>query len=308
MELLQLHYFRTVARLEHMTRASQELRIAQPALSKTISRLEEDLGVPLFDRQNRQIKLNPFGKAFLRKVETALSALEEGKREVADLAGTERGVIRLATTTLSRLSGSLAAFRELHPDVNFRIVQISPAAEDEMVRLLEEGEVDLGFTAASLGREGIGEIPVLKAEICLAVPKGHRLEGRESIRLEEAAGEPFVEYKEGHPFRKINEEFSRRAGLERNVVCEIEEPAALESLVLAGLGVAFVPACPGDEKSRLSLVRIAAPVCSREFTVAWLEKRYLSQAAREFKRFLGEYFAKLGMPAAEAAPVGASFR
>lgn len=64
MEMLQLEYFRTVARLEHMTRAAQELHIAQPALSKTISRLEEDLGVPLFDRQNRQIRLNAFGKAF----------------------------------------------------------------------------------------------------------------------------------------------------------------------------------------------------------------------------------------------------
>lgn len=64
MELLQLQYFRTVARMEHMTKAAKELRIAQPALSKTIARLEEDLGVPLFDRQNRQIKLNEFGRAF----------------------------------------------------------------------------------------------------------------------------------------------------------------------------------------------------------------------------------------------------
>lgn len=91
MELLQLHYFQTVARMEHMTKAAKELRIAQPALSKTIARLEEDLGVPLFDRQSRQIKLNSFGKAFLKSVDTALSALEEGRREVSDLAGMERG-------------------------------------------------------------------------------------------------------------------------------------------------------------------------------------------------------------------------
>ena len=82
MELLQLHYFQTVARMEHMTKAAKELRIAQPALSKTIARLEEDLGVQLFDRQNRQIKLNSFRKAFLKSVDTALSALEEGKRGV----------------------------------------------------------------------------------------------------------------------------------------------------------------------------------------------------------------------------------
>lgn len=64
MELLQLKYFQTVARLEHMTKAAEELHIAQPSLSKTIARLEKDLGVPLFDRQGRQITLNSFGKYF----------------------------------------------------------------------------------------------------------------------------------------------------------------------------------------------------------------------------------------------------
>ena len=71
-ELLQLHYFLKVAKLEHMTKAAQELRIAQPALSKTIARLEEDLGVPLFDRKGRNIRLNSFGKVYLKKVEMAL--------------------------------------------------------------------------------------------------------------------------------------------------------------------------------------------------------------------------------------------
>ena len=65
MDLLQLNYFRTVAHLEHMTHAADELVIAQPALSQTIARLENELGVPLFDRLGRRIRLNLFGKAFL---------------------------------------------------------------------------------------------------------------------------------------------------------------------------------------------------------------------------------------------------
>ena len=66
MELLQLKYFQTVARLEHMTKAAEELHIAQPSLSKTIARLEKDLGVPLFDRQGRQITLNSFRKSIFK--------------------------------------------------------------------------------------------------------------------------------------------------------------------------------------------------------------------------------------------------
>jgi DNA-binding transcriptional LysR family regulator len=296
MELLQLQYFQTVARLEHMTKAAKELRIAQPALSKTIARLEEDLGVPLFDRHSRQIRLNTFGTAFLKKVETALTVLEEGRREVADLAGMERGSISLATTTLNRLSKSLGAFRSLYPEVNFRIIQIAPASTEDMVRLLENGEIDLCFTAASLNRSGIRELPVLNAEVFLAVPPGHRLEGRHSICLNEVADDPFIEYKEGHPFRKMNEEFCRKAGIRPNVVCEVDEPAALASLVLAGLGVAFVPAGKRDEESPLTLLHIDDPVCERVFTIAWLEKRYLSKAAREFQNFLVRYFSELQKP------------
>lgn len=296
MELLQLQYFQTVARMEHMTKAAKELRIAQPALSKTIARLEEDLGVPLFDRQNRQIKLNSFGKAFLRSVDTALSALEEGRREVSDLAGMERGSIRIATTALSRLSKALGDFRTRYPDVNFRITQIAPDSMMEMVQMLENGDVDLCFTAAALEEGKIREIPVLHAEVFLAVPHAHRLAGRNSISLGDLAGEAFIEYKAGHPFRKMNEEFCQMAGITPNVVCEVDEPAALVSLVAAGLGVAFVPGCKGDEEPSYAMVRIEKPSCYRTFSIAWLEARYLSKAAREFQQFLVDYFGDFQEP------------
>lgn len=292
-ELLQLQYFRTVARIEHMTKAAEELHIAQPALSKTIARLEEDLGVPLFDRHSRKIRLNTYGKAFLRKVEAALNALDEGRREVTDLAGLERGSLSIATNTLGRLSKVLGAFRSLHPEVSFSIVQIAPASTGEMTQLLDNGDVDLCFGAASLEGPGICEQPVLSAEVFLAVPPGHPLEGRRSISLDEVAHAPFIEYKEGHPFRAMNESFCRQADIKREIVCEVEEPAALGSLVQAGLGVAFVPSCKGDEPPPYRLLHIDNPECRRVFTISWLERRYLSAAAVEFKSFLMRYFAEL---------------
>lgn len=290
MELLQLQYFQTVAKFEHMTKAAESLHIAQPALSKTIARLELDLGVPLFDRQGRQIRLNAYGKAFLNRVNGALSLLEEGKQELADLAGAESGSIRLATNSLGRLSGSLGAFRERYPNVNFRIKQIAPSRMEEMARLLQEGEIDLAFTAAPLEQPNLRDLPVVNAAVYLAVPSGHKFAGRGSIRLREAADEPFVEYQVGHPFRKVNDSFYREAGFEPNIVCEVEEPASLGNLVQAGLGVAFVPACKPDEMTGLSLVPIAEPVCSRTYSLVWHERRYLTKAAQAFRGYLVEYF------------------
>ncbi|MBB6637037.1 LysR family transcriptional regulator [Cohnella thailandensis] len=291
MELLQLHYFRTVAKYEHMTKAAEELRIAQPALSKTISRLEEDVGVPLFDRHNRQIRLNRFGRAFLQQVETALGALEDGRRELADMAGKEQGTIRLATPTLNRLSSSISAFRKENPEMMFRVVQIPPAASDDMISLLERGEVDLCFIAASLKQPWIREMTVLKAEVCLAVPIGHRLADRSSVALDEVMNEAFIEYHEEHPFRQLNNEYCRNAGIDRQIICEVDEPSALWSLVQAGLGLAFTPRNPNAvEDENVKLLRIDKPACEREFAIAWNEKRYLPNAARSFVEFLESYF------------------
>lgn len=283
-----MRYFRTVARMEHMTKAAQELCIAQPALSKTISRLEEDVGVPLFDRHGGRIRLNPFGKAFLDKVEKALALLEEGKKEVSELAGLEQGSIHLATSTLDRLSDALGEFLVLHPEVNFRITQ---ASMEEMTHLVETGEVDMCFTPLPIDRPDISAVSVLKEDVYLAVPQGHRFAGRKSIRLSELAEDPFIGYKEGFPFQQMNDLFFQEAGIKPNFVCRVDEPAAIASLVRAGLGVALVGNC-GGPNSPLSLLNIEFPVCQRNFQIVWHDKRYLSLAARKFRDFLVGYFAK----------------
>jgi len=288
MELLQLRYFRTVARMEHMTKAAQELRIAQPALSKTISRLEEDVGVPLFDRQGGRIRLNVFGKTFLDKVEKALALLEEGRKEVSELAGLDLGSIHLATSTLDRLSDALGEFLALHPEVNFRITQTSM---EEMTHLVEAGEVDMCFTALPIDQPDISAVSVLKEDVYLAVPQGHRFAGRKSIRLNELAEDPFIGYKEGFPFQKMNDLLFQEAGITPNFVCRVDEPAGIASLVRAGLGVALVGNCGGPD-SPLSLLHIEFPICQRNFQIAWHEKRYLSLAARKFRDFLVGYFAE----------------
>lgn len=287
MELLQLRYFRTVAKMEHMTRAAQELCIAQPALSKTIARLEEDVGVPLFDRQGGRIRLNTFGKAFLDRVEKALTLLDEGQKEVAELAGLEHGSIHLATSTLDRLSEPLSDFLSHHPEVNFRITQ---ATTEEIAYLLETGEVDICFTALPIERPGFAQATVLNEDVYLAVPQGHRFADRISVHLSEVADEPFIGYKEEFLFQKMNDMFFRQAGITPNFVCRVDEPTAVASLVRAGLGVALF-GCKSREDSKLTLLSIESPVCQRHFQIIWHEKRYLSLAARKFRDFIIQYFA-----------------
>jgi DNA-binding transcriptional LysR family regulator len=292
MELLQLHYFRAVARLEHITKAAQELKIAQPSLSKTIFRLEEDLGVQLFDRNGRQIRLNQFGRAFLRRVERVFMELEEGKREIADGAGLARGSISLAVTSPRVLPGLLGGFLASYPDTKFRQVISSTV---EMKRMLENTEVDFCISSPPIEGTGIESSRLLTEEVYLTVPPGHRLVGRGSIDLHEAANESFINMKAGYGFRDITDEFCRRAGFTPTFAFEGDEPAVIRSLVKAGLGVAFVPALswmdtPDPVPERL---HIAHPVCQRTIGLAWLEGGSLSETAQYFKQFTVDFFARL---------------
>lgn len=293
MDLLQLKYFQIVARHEHMTRAAQELGIAQPSLSQAIARLEEDLGVPLFDRQGRHIQLNQFGKAYLQHVERAFAELDEGRKEVTDLAGLEQGSISLALASTQFLPELLSVFLTHHPRARFRLFQQHSLIT--VIQQLEHGEIDLCISSPPIEQPGIAWVPLMTEEIFLLVPHGHRLADRGTIHLSEAADEPFISLKPGHGLRDLTDDFCRRAGFTPNVAFEGDESATVRGLVTAGLGVTFATALALKGLSERAMVslRIDEPVCQRTIGLAWLEERYLSIAARHFKKFVIEYFTHL---------------
>jgi DNA-binding transcriptional LysR family regulator len=292
MDLLQLEYFCALARTQHVTRAAAELGVAQPSLSRSIARLEQDLGVPLFDRQGRLLRLNRFGVAFLGAVTRALSQLEEGRREVTDIAGLQQGQIAIAATTLRWIPEVLQSFRRQHPRVRFRLIQSETEA---MRRQLEAGEIDLGLTSQPMLGPNIRWQAVVTEEILLAVPAKHRLARRRRVDLSEVRDEPFVSLKRGYDTRDLTDGFCLQAGFTPRSVCEVDEPAAIRALVRAGLGIAFLPEASwrttGEDEPLP--VHIGRPRCERSLGLAWREDRYLSVAAREFRRFVVEYFADL---------------
>jgi len=293
LELLQLHYFLKVAKLEHMTKAAQELRIAQPALSKTIARLEEDLGVPLFERKGRNIRLSSFGKVYLKKVEMALMLLEEGRREVEDLAKIERGRVFLATTTHKCFSDVIGSFISSHPDVKLQITQ---ASEREKVQQLRNSEIDFCITFPPIEQSGIEGLSFLTEEIFLAVPHTHRFANLRSIDLSELADDPFICIKKGNPFREMTDEFCQKAGFTPNIICEVDEHSAVGHFIRMGIGVAFMPGTLIEKiDNSFHLLHINNPTCERTYQIAWREGRYMSEAGRKFREFFVQSFTHLPM-------------
>src|SRR5690242_6637619 len=240
MDLLQLRYFQAVARHQHVSRAAAELRVAQPALSRAIARLEAELGVPLFDRRGRRVRLNRFGAMFLARAGRALDELDQGQHELRDAAGLAQGTVAVAAETLRMLSGLVAGFLAGHPGVRFRLFQ-SPAPA--MAAQLQAGEVDLCLASQpllgpALASAGLVSIELLSEEVLLAVPPSHRLAGRTRAGVGELAGEPFVTTRPGYWQRVLSD----RLFTDAVIVCEGDEPYVIQGLIRAGLGSGLSPA------------------------------------------------------------------
>ncbi|MCO7175870.1 LysR family transcriptional regulator [Sporolactobacillus kofuensis] len=292
MELLQLQYFQTVARFEHMTKAAEELSIAQPSLSQTIKRLEDELGVPLFDRKGRRIKLNRYGRIFLEKVELAFSVIQEGKQEVIDLAKLNEDSISMAVMRTPIVPDLLGSFRKKHPFVRFRVKQISRTTIQHQ---LENGEIDLCITPYPLEQlRPIRSRLLMNDEIYLVVPKNHALASRKSVDLQDIAHEPFV-LKANGAFREMTDHFCQMSGFQPDIAFEVDDSLSIRGLVSEGLGVAFFSSLTLRTVKDTSIVplQISHPNCHRTISLVWNEDRYHSTIVEDFYRFIIHYFDQL---------------
>ncbi|GCE29091.1 LysR family transcriptional regulator [Dictyobacter alpinus] len=293
MELLQLKYFRTVARLQHMTRAAEELGIAQPALSQTIARLEAELGVPLFERTGRGIRLNHYGKAYIQHVERIFLELEQGQRELASISGGTQGQVELALSVATHLLPDiLGTFRLEYPSIRFRLSQHDVTT---MAQQLQRGAYDLCITSPPIQQADIESIVLLTEDIRLALPAWHPLAHRSQIALHEVADEAFICLKPEYSLRQLTDSFCQQAGFRPHIAFESDEPSTIRGLISAGLGISFVPALSwsGSVGSAVIELPISNPGCQRTLGLSWSTKHLQSEAARRFQHFVTNYFARL---------------
>jgi len=287
MELLQLQYFLAVARLEHVTEAARSLHVTQSSLSKTIQRLEESLGVPLFDRIGRKLRLNEFGNRFLRRAERALFELEQGRQELSDLSSPEQGTLELAVTTASTLPNILREFRKKQPHIQFHVQMLTT---QEMVTLLQRGEVDFCLSSPPIEGDDISCQIVYRDPILVAVPRGHRLADRSSITLAELRDEWFVGVKKGYGTRDLVDALCKSVGFIPKYVYEGDEPARLITLVEAEIGIAFIPSTARSSGEHIKYLQIEDHELVREIALLWHRSRYISRAALEFRQVVEAYF------------------
>jgi DNA-binding transcriptional LysR family regulator len=292
MEWQQLEHFREVARTEHFTKAAKRLNMTQPALSRSIGRLEEELGVRLFDRSGRTVQLNKFGKMFLSRVDRAFREIDQGIQELRQMNDPYAGSVSLGfllTFGFSTLPDIISKFNRIYPNVEFKLHQnTAPVLADQLAR----GEVDLCLLHPLEDQRGWVWNKLFEEELFIYVPVSHRLADQSAVRLAMFAGDPFIGFKKNYGMRVITDRLCREAGFAPQIKFEGDDVATAAGLVSAGLGVALLPDFAGIDPGKVKKLRVTEPVCRRELGLAWMKDRTLSRAAELFRTFILDYFSK----------------
>jgi DNA-binding transcriptional LysR family regulator len=290
MELRHLRYFVVVGEEQHYGRASRRLRVAQPALSRQIQDLEEEVGFKLFDRLPRGVKLSVAGKLFLEDARGILQAVSEAIARAAHVARGQSGTLRVGFTENASWHGvvpdSFRLFREQQPDAE---LQLQPAASLEQLDAIRSGRLDAGFANFMPKADPeLDQLAVAVHHLELAVPKRHPLTKLKKLRLRELTDAPFIWFprRESPAFydRLMHECY--RGGLKSpRIVQEGLNEATILSLVSTGLGVGWVLGsarwrCP-ETVAILPVVDLNVPL---RLTLAWRRDNTSPLLAR----FIGE--------------------
>lgn len=284
MELRQLECFVKTAELGSFTKASLQLHISQPALSKNISLLEERLGVKLFDRQGKKVRLNETGRRVLAHAQEILKGCDAITAICQAAKQQETHAVTLQMTAGSEyLPEILSGFQQLHPEVAILSLQnhsLGPDAGDILV------------SASVHGSNAHGSCAVLEESLALAVPPGHPLFAQKQVTFGEIAQHPIISLRTGTDMRAIEDHYFQRAGITPQRMVECDTPATLRALIKSGFGIAFVPTVTWRSilDSRLRLLPVQGSVCTRYITVSFTHPERVSSTARALFDFIVAYF------------------
>jgi DNA-binding transcriptional LysR family regulator len=287
-DLRQLRYFEAVARHRHFTRAAGELHVAQSALSQAVRRLEAELGVELFERTSRQVRLTAAGETVLARATRVLEEADGLLDAVSALRGLDGATIALGT--VPRMGGIdaptlVTRFRGLHPGVAF---DLRTGTRTYILGLLEAGELDVAFVCVSppdLPAGYVGE-ELAREPLVAIVPPGHPLAGAAVLPLAELAREPLVTLGPRSAIGQATTVALRAAGGVPSVVTETEEPVTTRALVAQGVGLSLVPAAMAEGPGPVVTAIPTEPAVELPISLVRHAGRRASPAVEAFSAFV----------------------
>ncbi|PZF88828.1 LysR family transcriptional regulator [Listeria ivanovii] len=293
MELRQLKYFMEVARVEHMTKASENLHVAQSAVSRQITKLEEELGVPLFDRIGRNMQLTSVGQDFLNQATIALNELQKAEALVTEYIDPAKGTVRVGlpnSLSTKVLPSVISAFREKYPQITYQFME---GTNEELTEMLISGVLDMTFLSpVPESDDQMEAVRFFDEKLKLIVPKTHPLAENFNVSLKELAKEKFVLYPEDFDLYKIVTHTAIKKGFEPEIAFQSRDFYTIQGLVGAGLGISILPEMilDGAIFKETKSIALRDKELRRSVGIITTKKRNLSPSENLFRSFIISFF------------------
>lgn len=295
MNLYQLYYFRTTAKLEHYTKAATQLAITQPSLSHAISALEDELGTRLFEKQGRNVVLTENGKLFLTYVEKALNELEAGEKKIKELNGNIQHSINMGfiyTLSSHFVPNLIAGFKrdKNWSDIEFHLKEGTSQHEcsADLIKSLKHGKLDLIFISLLPKKDpDIEYIPICEQNLVLLASKDFApLASAGTIDLRTLVNQPLIYYSGKSGLKQEIDRLFASVNVVPKINCEVEDETTMCELVSANVGVAIIPYNPNFQKFNVKILPITNPNYTRRIYMGYMKNRQDTVPIQNFKSYI----------------------
>lgn len=287
----QLRVFDEVARRLSFVRAAEALHLTPPAVTMQIKELEGHVGLPLFDRQGRQVSLTTTGEYFLVYTKRLLATLKDAEDAMARFKRVEAGVLNIGMVNTAQyfIPPLLARFREEHPAVELRLTVTGN--REQLVGLLKGNEVDLAIMGRPPKELTTRSEPFAGHPLVFVCPPGHPVLSSGPVPAEALAGQAFIVRESGSGTRKAMEDYFRRHHVVPRIAMEMSSNETIKQAVMAGMGLGFLSLHTLGLELRnrlLQVVEVEGTPVMRTWNVVHLLSKLLSPAAEAFRYYLLE--------------------
>ena len=268
----------------HFTRAAEKLNIAQPTLSQQIKILEDEVGIPLFDRIGKKISLTEAGKILLKHCQQVFFEIEQAQAALRDLNGLQRGKLTigsLLTCTNYLLPPAIIKFKQLYPNIELSVLGLRAV---DIKKGLLENELDLGITFLPSDEAEFESIPLFTEGLSLAIPVHHPLAKEKEMEMKSLEQISMILMPKSYYIRQLVDSYVKELGIELKPVMEMSTLDALTQMVEAGLGATILPAPYLDfiKNDKIAKVKLVHPTPKRKIGFVYRKNKFMCTTTKTF--------------------------
>lgn len=288
MELRHLRYFLTIVELDNLSRAAEKLCVAQSTLSHALRQLEEELGIALFDRVGRTMRLTQAGRVFRDYAARTCNEATRAKRAMQELNELDAGTFTLGAIPvfpLAFLPRTVSAFNQRHPKVRIVVQDLLAAQLEERLAL---GMLDLGIAFHPASRDDVESEPLFSERLVLAVGRDHPFARKRRVQWRTLDSIPLALFPPKFSTRILIEDAFKAANVQLQVAVEMDSTESLLAVAAEGQLATIVPETAATGFERVNLIPITQPELSRQLGLLWPKGAGRTRAATTFAGMLKE--------------------